>query len=200
MHTAYLTLTANLYLFIIIIHCYHIILKVPWSKLSNASLALAPHGAFVYKTTNDTVVYEAIKLVPVDSPDAAIVFSAPEPFCTAAKTFDDITSGKVNCSNDEVINERIRIGLNCWASPMSYTTNEPFVNYDEFAWVSADATKCGEYVYQLKDGTGLMQHSCDGTDTNAQSDRLKRTWKIMKQLPWQMNLLLPRHLTNKMEH
>lgn len=79
-------------------------------------------------------------------------------------------SGKVNCSDDEVMNERIRTGLNCWASPMSYTTNEPFVNYDEFAWVSADATKCGEYVYQLKDGTGLMQHSCDGTDTNAQSD------------------------------
>lgn len=52
---------------------------------------------------------------------------------------------------------------------MSYTTKEPFVNYDEFAWVSADATKCGEYVYQLKDGTGLMQHSCDGPDTNAQS-------------------------------
>ena len=137
--------------------------------MSNASLALAPHGAFVYKTANDTVVYEAIKLVPVDSPDANLVFSAPEPFCTAAKTFDDITSGKVNCSDDEVMNERIRTGLNCWASPMSYTTNEPFVNYDEFAWVSADATKCGEYVYQLKDGTGLVQHSCDGPDTNAQS-------------------------------
>ena len=138
--------------------------------MSNASLALAPHGAFVYKTTNDTVVYEAIKLVPDDSPDADIVFSAPEPFCTAAKTFDDITSGKVNCSDDEVMNERIRTGLNCWASPMSYTTNEPFVNYEQFAWVSADATKCGEYVYELKDGTGLKQHSCDSPDTNAQSD------------------------------
>ena len=53
---------------------------------------------------------------------------------------------------------------------MSYTTNEPFVNYEQFAWVSADATKCGEYVYELKDGTGLKQHSCDGPDTNAQSD------------------------------
>jgi len=33
---------------------------VPWSKLSNESLAIAPHGAFVYKTTNDTLVYEAL--------------------------------------------------------------------------------------------------------------------------------------------
>ncbi|KAL7431190.1 hypothetical protein ACHAXM_002574 [Skeletonema potamos] len=142
---------------------------VPWSKLSNESLAIAPHGAFVYKTTNDTLVYEALSLVPVDSPNATLIFGFGKPFCTAAKTFDDITSGKVNCSSDdEVMNERIRTGLNCWASPMSYTTNEPFVNYKEFAWVSADATKCGEYVYELKDGTGLVQHSCDGKDTNAQ--------------------------------
>eukprot|EP00984_Skeletonema_dohrnii_P027430 scaffold16972_cov94-Skeletonema_dohrnii-CCMP3373.AAC.2 len=142
---------------------------IPWSKLSNESLAIAPHGAFVYKTTNDTLVYEAISLVPVDSPEADLVFGLSEPFCTAAKTFDEITSGKVNCSSDdEVMNERIRTGLNCWASPMSYQTEEPFINYKKFAWVSADASKCGEYVYELKDGTGLVQHSCDGPDTNAQ--------------------------------
>lgn len=141
---------------------------IPWSKLSNESLAIAPHGAFVYKTTNDTLVYEAIKLVPVDSP-GALVFREAEPFCTAAKTFDEITSGQVNCSyDDEIKNERIRTGLNCWASPMSYTTEEPFVNYDQFAWVSPDALKCGEYVYELKDGKGLVQHSCDSPDTNAQ--------------------------------
>ena len=98
------------------------------------------------------------------------MFGTSEPFCTAAKTFEDITSGKVNCSDDEVMNERIRTGLNCWASPMSYTTKEPFVNYNEFAWVSSDALKCGEYVYQLKDGMGLVQHSCDGPETNAQND------------------------------
>ena len=121
----------------------------------------------VYKTTNDTLVYEAIKLVPIDTPEA-ILFGTPEPFCTAAKTFEEITSGKVNCSGDEVMNGMIRTGLNCWASPMSYTTNEPFVNYDKFAWVSTDVLKCGEYVYEMKDGTGLVQHSCDGPDTNAQ--------------------------------
>ena len=142
---------------------------IPWSKLSNESLAIAPNGAFVYKTTNDTLVYEAINLVPVDSPEADLVFGVSEPFCTAAKTFDEITSGKVNCSaDDEVMNERIRTGLNCWASPMSYQTEESFVNYKKFAWVSADASKCGEFVYELKDGTGLVQHSCDGPDTNAQ--------------------------------
>lgn len=64
--------------------------------------------------------------------------------------------------------DRIKTGLNCWASPVSYeSTAEPFVNYKRFAWVSADANKCGEFVYELKEG-GLVQHSCDGPDTNAQ--------------------------------
>lgn len=88
---------------------------IPWSKLSNASLAIAPHGAFVYKnTTNDNaLVYVAINRVPIDSPEADLVFGVAEPFCPAANTFEDITSGKVNCSDDEVTNERIRTGLNC---------------------------------------------------------------------------------------
>ena len=31
-----------------------------------------------------------------------------------------------------------------------------------------DALKCGEFVYQTSDGSGLIQHSCDSPETNAQ--------------------------------
>ena len=139
---------------------------IPWSKLSNAYLAIAPHGAFVYKnTTNDNaLVYVAINRVPIDSPEADLVFGVAEPFCPAANTFEDITSRKVNCSDDEVMNERIRTGLNCSKSPTSYTETKPFVFYNMFAWVSDDALS-GGYVYELADGTGLVQHSSiDGMD------------------------------------
>ena len=53
---------------------------VPWSYLSNESLAIAPHGAFVYKTANDTLQYEKITLVPADSEDADLIFGPAEEF------------------------------------------------------------------------------------------------------------------------
>lgn len=144
---------------------------IPWTDLSNASLALAPHGAFVYKTVNDTLVYEAVNIVPFDSPEATIKFGYGKPFCSPATTFDEITSGMVNCSDDEEMNKRIRKGLDCWPStiPDTSTAEEQFAFYSKFAWVSSDPVKCGEYVYESKDGSGLIQHSCadlnDGNQT-----------------------------------
>ena len=140
---------------------------VPWSQLSNESLAIAPHGAFVYKTVNGTLDYQKITNVDVLSNGADLVFGEATPFMSPAQTFEDVTSGNVTI-DDTVMLDRIKTGLNCSASPVSYeSTAEPFVNYKRFAWVSADANKCGEFVYELKDG-GLVQHSCDGPDTNAQ--------------------------------
>ena len=101
------------------------------------------------------------------------------PFCPEAKTFEDITSGAVKCSDDDTINERINTGLNCWSSPLKNVsvtfvsqptedTSNPSELWSQFAWVSMDALKCGEFVYQNADGSGLIQHSCDSPETNAQ--------------------------------
>ena len=142
---------------------------VPWSYLSNESLAIAPHGAFVYKTANDTLQYEKITLVPTDSDEADLIFGPAEEFyVSGANTFEDITSGRVTIEDGDML-QRIITGLTCWASPLSYTTREPFVSYQQFAWVSHDPDKCGEYVYE-KIGGGLVRHSCDEGGVTVEGD------------------------------
>lgn len=64
---------------------------VPWSQLSNESLAIAPHGAFVYKTVNGTLDYQKITNVDVLSNGADLVFGEATPFMSPAQTFEDVT-------------------------------------------------------------------------------------------------------------
>ena len=130
--------------------------------------------------------------MPIDSPNITLKFGPSLPFCPEATTFQEITSGAIKCSDDDTINERINTGLNCWSSPLKNVsvtfvsqptedTLNPSELWSQFAWVSMDARKCGEFVYQNADGSGLIQHTCDSPETNAQDPEEVEEGEVMNE-------------------
>eukprot|EP00457_Paulinella_chromatophora_P008943 gb/GEZN01008992.1/.p1 GENE.gb/GEZN01008992.1/~~gb/GEZN01008992.1/.p1 ORF type:complete len:253 (-),score=22.27 gb/GEZN01008992.1/:473-1231(-) len=141
---------------------------IPWSYMDNATLEMFPRGAYIYWTgpsSNNAFfpadgphVLEKITVVPLESPDAALIFG-PGKLITDPyyMNFDDALMHR-NASSAAVY---IKEAIVCTRSPLSYTTLEPFVQYEEFAWRGEDdANSCGSFIYQRKDGCGIMAHDC----------------------------------------
>jgi len=134
---------------------------VPWSVLSNASLLVAPNGAFVYKNTAGGLLYKKIASEG-KSTTAALTFNSATPFLEGTTTLSEASSNAA--LNQALEGTLVLKGIGCTNSPLSYTTTEPFVNYARFAWVVhgalAGQSTCGAFVYEKKDGSGLVTHTC----------------------------------------
>ena len=145
---------------------------VPWSYLDAATLEDAPHGAYIYHVADDAEpeqrpdegehVVLKIELTTVDDPDAALVFGPAQEIDTPYASFDELLLSADRHPQVQAVAEAAL----CTRSPLSYTTTDPFVYYDEFAWApdpyalfEAGNTACGAFIYQKKGG-GLVYHAC----------------------------------------
>eukprot|EP00457_Paulinella_chromatophora_P009452 gb/GEZN01009519.1/.p1 GENE.gb/GEZN01009519.1/~~gb/GEZN01009519.1/.p1 ORF type:complete len:256 (-),score=11.99 gb/GEZN01009519.1/:393-1160(-) len=143
---------------------------IPWSYMDNATLEVFPHGAYIYwrgpsgASNNNFFPAEGphvlgkITRVPLDSPDAALIFG-PGKLITDPyyMNFDDALMHR-NASSAAVY---IKEAIVCTRSLLSYDVTQPFVQYEEFAWRGKDdANSCGSFIYQRKDGCGIMAHDC----------------------------------------
>ena len=102
---------------------------VPWSLLKSD---LAPHGAFVYKLEDGSILYKAITAVAPDDPSAVLKFHAQtelvETTFFGATSFDAV----MQHPTDTIVSEMQR-GIKCGAADISYTTTEPFAGYSKAA-------------------------------------------------------------------
>ena len=100
--------------------------------------------------------------IQVDAEDAALIFGDAESLLEGCTTFDDVEASTTLEGSDVLVQEAIE----CSGSDLSYTESSPFRDYAKFAWVShqglgsLDQGACGAYVYETKDGEGLVAHVC----------------------------------------
>lgn len=128
---------------------------VPSSQLSQEARKIAPEGAWAYKQNFTTdLVYSKVSLVEVNAPDAALIFGQAEPFLEPYKTFSEVIAAQ-NLTGWRL---GAQTGIKCTEAD---DTQEDSDLYSKYAWVPVDndpERALGAFVFQLKDGTGIVRH------------------------------------------
>ena len=131
---------------------------VPSSQMSQEALKIAPGGAWAYKqnfTTN--LVYSKVSLVEVGAPDAALIFGEAEPFLEPYKTFAEVDAAQ-NLTGWRL---GAQSGIKCTEADDTQDSDI----YSKYAWVPVDddpERALGAFVFQLKDGSGIVRHPDQG--------------------------------------
>lgn len=128
------------------------------SQLSQEALKVAPEGAWAYKQNFTTdLVYSKVSLVEVDAPDAALIFGEAEPFLEPYKTFAEVDAAQ-NLTGWRL---GAQIGIKCTEADDTQDSDL----YSKYAWVPVDddpERALGAFVFQLKDGSGIVRHPDQG--------------------------------------
>eukprot|EP00808_Paulinella_micropora_P001046 g66448.t1 len=137
---------------------------IPWSYLTKETLQSFPHGLFIYQQgnadpfpSNGPHILLNITPVPVDSQEANLMFGPGFKLDLPYNTFDEAMISQDHSSLAVYTKEAIA----CTRSPLSFSKREPFVNYRLFSWMGEQsAGKCGSFIYELKNGCGIVAHDC----------------------------------------
>lgn len=133
---------------------------VPSSQLSEEAKKIAPEGAWAYKQNFTTdLVYSKVSLVEVDAPDAALIFGQAEPFLEPYHTFSEVIAAQ-NLTGWRL---GAQTGIKCTEADVD--TQEDSELYSKYAWVPVDddpERALGAFVFQSKDGTGIVRHPDQG--------------------------------------
>ena len=134
--------------------------KIPAAKRTNAK-----SGAFVYKGTKNGVAvkqYKKISVVPVNT-SRALKFGFAKPFMSSYKTFASLKAANFKAGTPGAI---AKADIVCSEAAVSLG-EAPWNAYTYFAWVRHEAVPgivtCGAFVYEKKNGGGLVSHSCGTT-------------------------------------